>query len=99
MCTSEITAQIFEVSSAKERRREPRKTTLKSGEILYRQTHCLMACVIMDLSEKGAMLKPEDPKPCPDAFVLRIKDGACYVSQITWRKDALLGVTFIAELN
>lgn len=99
MCGNEVTAQIFEAPSAAERRREPRKTILKSGEILYRQTDCLMACVILDLSERGAMLKPEDPHVCPDVFILRIKEEACHVCQIAWREEALLGVTFIAELD
>ena len=99
MSKGEITGQIFATPVAEERRETARKATVKSGEIVYKHTYCIMSCVVLDLSEDGARMKPEDPLACPEVFLLRIKHGACLVCQAIWREKGEVGVKFIAELD
>jgi len=51
--------------SASERRSDSRSAMIKSGQIVYRAATCVMDCVILNLSDEGAALQPEDPHRLP----------------------------------
>ena len=78
-----------------ERRGALRTRTIKSGMIVYNQNKCDMECLVLSLSDDGAALQPQDMLNLPDAFVLKIKDGAAHECQVCWRHANKLGVRFI----
>ncbi len=53
-----------------------------------------MDCLVLSLSDDGAALQPLDSLNIPDAFVLKIKDGAVHECQVCWRHADKLGVRF-----
>ncbi|MDX1401040.1 MAG: hypothetical protein R3245_03885, partial [Kiloniellales bacterium] len=71
----------------------------KSSEIVYKKAFCLMNCLVLDLSENGARLRPDDAEACPEVFLLRLTDGVCHVCSVAWREDQELGVMFVAQLG
>lgn len=77
-----------------ERRGALRTRTIKSGLIAFNQNQCDMDCLVLSLSDDGAALQPLDSLNIPDAFVLKIKDGAVHECQVCWRHGNKLGVRF-----
>jgi DNA-binding response OmpR family regulator len=77
-----------------ERRGAQRTRTIKSGLIAYNRNQCDMDCLVLSLSDDGAALQPLDSLNIPDAFVLKIKDGAVHECQVCWRHADKLGVRF-----
>jgi DNA-binding response OmpR family regulator len=78
-----------------ERRDSARRNVLRSGQIVYQSGNCVMDCVILNLSDKGAALQPEDALRCPDAFTLMIRDGKTHLCEVCWRYRTKLGVGFV----
>lgn len=93
-----VPGQIF-ATRPRERRGEERRTVLKAGEIVFKRDFCLMNCVVLDLSSKGARVRPESPEDCPEIFLLRLNDLSCHVCSVIWREADQVGVTFVAELD
>lgn len=86
--------QVAEERTAPERRDSSRRNVLKSGRIYSVSTNQTMDCTILNLSDKGAALKPADPPYCPASFTLEISDGAVHQSEICWRYRDKVGVRF-----
>jgi DNA-binding response OmpR family regulator len=78
-----------------ERRHGARGNVIKAGRIVYQAATCVMSCVILNLSDKGAALQPEDALRCPDAFTLKIHNGPSYRCEVCWRYRTKLGVRFL----
>ncbi|MEE8189268.1 MAG: PilZ domain-containing protein [Kiloniellales bacterium] len=78
-----------------ERRADPRAKTLKGAQIVYRDGNCVMDCLISNLSEGGAKLKPSDIFACPDTFELRIKDAPARRCRIVRRSGSEVAVEFL----
>ncbi len=83
------------VTRVPERRHGTRGSVIKAGRIVYRAATCTMDCVVLNLSDKGAALQPEDALRCPDAFTLKIQHGPSYRCQVCWRYRSKLGVRFL----
>ncbi|MEE9159625.1 MAG: response regulator [Gammaproteobacteria bacterium] len=81
--------------SASERRSDSRSAMIKSGQIVYRAATCVMDCVILNLSDEGAALQPEDPHRLPATFNLAIHHGPTYHCEVCWRHRNKLGVRFL----
>ena len=79
---------------AADRRREKRERTLKYGKIIHSGNSCMMDCMVLDLTESGARLKPNDIMLCPEEFVLKVQYGPTHGCEVVWRKGAELGVRF-----
>lgn len=77
------------------RRRTRRRHVLRNALIVFRGGHCTLRCVVCDVSETGARLKPADPGMCPDAFVLKLTDGPSRHCEVAWRKGGMVGVRFL----
>ena len=78
------------------RRRAPRAQTCKTGRIAASGKPAVHFCVILNLSETGACLRPADPAAVPEYFDLLV-DGAAEPSRrcrVIWRKETRLGVEF-----
>ncbi len=90
------TAQI------RERRKRRRKALLSSAKIVCRNDGGAMLCVVLNISEGGAKLRPADMPSCPDKFTLQLGDSHTRECEVVWRNQAFLGVRFVAawrELN
>ena len=82
-----------------DRRGTDRYATLKSADIIYRRTTSTMDCVVLNLSDSGALLRAKDHKDCPDAFLLSVLDGHFYVCRVAWRRGGEIGVHFTDQLE
>ena len=83
-----------EPSSNPERRSVNRRKMLGGGVISYDDGNCTMQCVVLDMSDGGARIRPADALACPDEFLLVTKDGGRAACQIAWRRDEFVGVRF-----
>ena len=78
-----------------EQRAESRARTIKAGTISYKNESCTMECAILDLSAKGAKLKPRDAMLLPEVFRLRIPYGRTYDCEVVRRWRDQVGVRFL----
>jgi len=77
------------------RRQHSRIRTLKSGQIVYNNAHCIENCLILNLSEGGAALQAADFFDVPTTFVLKVRHGATYHCEVCWQLGKKLGVRFV----
>ena len=76
-------------------RREIKRTrTLKSGQIIYKNSNCVIDCLIMDLSKTGARLEAADMFDCPSIILLQVLHGPTYRCEVRWQSGKTLGVAF-----
>ncbi len=94
MAEQTLNGEIF-AEADDEHRREQRKKTLKTGDIVFERQQCLMQCVIMDLSTHGAKLKVGDPLNCPSRFRLHIGDDNTHLCEVAWRDGTYVGARFL----
>lgn len=87
-------ASMAEINPDSENRRHPRKRTLKQGQIIFQNGHCIVDCAILDISEGGAKLKPSDTLLCPEHFLLKIKFGPSHNCEVIWQSGDIIGVCF-----
>jgi len=85
---------VIEGDGSSEKRREKRERTLKHGTIIHGRGSCVMDCVVLDLTDGGARLKPADIMLCPQEFSLKIQYGSLHNCDVIWRKNTELGVRF-----
>ena len=77
------------------RRQSKRTRTLKSGQIVYNFSSCVIDCVIKDLSDTGARLVVPDMFECPPKITLRILHGPTWQCRVRWQSGKSIGVQFI----
>lgn len=56
-----------------------------------------MDCVIVNMSEGGAKLRPADMLGCPDEFALQLHGNNFLDCEVIWRKHNVLGVRFVSS--
>jgi len=78
-----------------ERRASARNKTLRTATISYQYDSCTMKCIILDISELGAKLKPTDSMILPEYFRLKIDYGQSYNCQMVRRTKDQIGVRFV----
>ena len=79
-----------------EHRQQPRRRTLKGGEIVFHEGGSSIDCVIRNDSAEGAMLKVASVVGIPDRFILT-GDGPPRHCVVVWRRADSLGVHFEGE--
>ncbi len=75
-------------------RKQKRMKTIKSGQIIFHHDHCLVKCLVKDLTNNGAKLETEIAIDCPDDFKLALQDGRTFDCFVAWRKANVIGVRF-----
>ena len=70
---------------------------IRTGQIVFGSKHCSMGCTVMDLSQHGARLRPDDPLQCPDEFSLFIKNMEERACHIAWRAGLYVGGNFLKQ--
>ena len=83
-----------EAASADDRRNSSRAGRLLSGKIVYNNSSCVMNCVILNMSDGGAKLRPADIVHCPLEFALRVAGQRPRDCEVVWRSQDTLGVRF-----
>ncbi|MHA1151100.1 MAG: PilZ domain-containing protein [Alphaproteobacteria bacterium] len=73
-------------------RRFERTTVLWSGQLVYREQS--VACVIVNISAGGAMVRSEDPAFYATSVVLRNSRIGDLAAEVLWRQDDELGLKF-----
>jgi hypothetical protein len=85
---------VVQEEKSSDRRREKRERTLRHGKVIYSGSSCMMDCLVLDLTEGGARIKPADIMLCPEEFVLKIQYSPLRSCEVVWRKNTELGVRF-----
>ena len=75
-----------------EHRRFERTTVLWSGHLVYREQS--VACVIVNISAGGAMVRSEDPAFFMNSVVLRNPRIGDLAAEVVWRQNDELGLRF-----
>ncbi len=87
--------QVALSSDSPERRRHRRFSTLKTGELTFRDGRHPVACLILNLSYGGAELRvPDEDFDCPSFFSLKLQAGPVHGCEVRWRRGDKLGVKF-----
>lgn len=76
-------------------RESVRHKILKAGQILYRNSTCVMDCTILNISATGACIQPADAFEEFGTFTLKIAHGPSRRCEVRWRSGGKLGVRFI----
>ena len=78
-----------------ERRIAPRRRVLKNALIVFSSRYCTHRCVILNMSDTGAQLMPQDVSQCPSEFVLKPQIGQERDCEVVWRKGEFVGVRYV----
>ncbi len=76
-------------------RRFDRTTVLWSGELVNREQ--IVACVIVNISAGGAMVRAEDSAFIMTSVVLRNSHIGELAAEVLWRQDDELGLKFAED--
>ncbi len=77
-----------------ERRKSPRRRTLKAGTIVFNRDGGI-SCRVRNLSSAGACLEVTSPFGIPDSFTLVIEsDHFRQPCRVIWKKSNLIGILF-----
>jgi len=80
-----------------ERRKTPRYSTSNDARILFRNRSCQMKCAIVEVSNKGARLKPSDPVLLPNEFELVMSPTQRVICEVVHRTASEVGVRFLSR--
>ena len=78
-----------------DRRVSPRRRVLKNALIVFNSRYCTHRCFILNMSDTGAQLMPQDVIECPNEFVLKPSIGQERDCEVVWRKGELVGVRYV----
>ncbi len=78
-----------------ERRRFERTTVLWSGHLVHGDQ--AVACLIVNISAGGAMVRTDDAATCPASVTLRNSRIGDLAAEITWRKNNEMGLRFLDD--
>ena len=96
MATQDLTPRpINPYEKVGEKRQAHRTRVIKKAMVVFNGGHCSMDCQVLDLSEIGARLKPDDILVCPEQFTLKFPHGSVHLCEVRWRKGNILGVRFL----
>ncbi len=80
---------------ARNRRRSPRKKIVKGGEIAFNDNQCVSECLVLDMSEGGAVIQPADRLNFPNQFLLRFRFVPTSTCEVSWKKANRIGIRFL----
>ena len=89
--TEQATQPPFDV----DRRHVHRHRALMSARIVFRGGFCSMGCLILNISDEGALLQPDDIFLCPKSFTLKPRTDPPWECETIWRKGEKIGVRFL----
>ena len=87
--------QTHDAADDAERRISPRRRVLKNALIVFNSRYCTHRCFILNMSDSGAQLMPQDAGQCPSEFVLKPDIGRERDCEVVWRKGGVVGVRYV----
>ena len=81
--------------SMPKRRRYVRTTVLWSGHLVHGDQ--VLACLIVNISAGGAMVRTDDAAICPASVTLRSARIGDLAAEVTWRKNNEMGLKFLDD--
>jgi hypothetical protein len=72
-----------------------RVSTLKNAKIVYNNGHCVVECVVKNLSQSGARIELPSVIDLPKDVTLMINGGPKHVCEVAWSKNDYIGVRFV----
>jgi hypothetical protein len=82
-------------SAIADRRGMPRHRAILGAQIFYRDGLCSTGCIILNFSDRGALLRLSDFSLCPQNFVLKPRFEAPHTCEIAWRRGQMVGVHYV----
>ena len=71
---------------------------LKGGQVVFDKGRCVAACIVRDISERGARIEVSSVIGIPSEFTLLLDDrSAAPVCFVKWRNQTTLGVEFLPK--
>lgn len=80
-----------------EHRAAQRRTTLKSGRLVFNGGRSTLDCTVRNLSAKGAKLQLASVVGVPDTFDLLLDGHSRQPCKVVWRRLKELGIAFRTE--
>ena len=80
-----------------EQRQSNRRKTLKTGKIIFNNSHCVVECTVRDMSDGGAQLELPCYVDLPEMLTLAIPGGPNRDCEIVWSSNTKLGVRFLSS--
>jgi hypothetical protein len=80
-----------------ERRAFPRSKVQIDGKVVAPDMPCVIACMIQNLSEDGALVATDEPARVPRrAYLWQARTGTLFECDVRWRKGGrLFGLRFV----
>ena len=78
-----------------DRRHARRHRALMGARIIFRDGNCSMGCLVLNISDEGALLQPDDTFLCPKSFTLKPRTDPPRECETIWRKGTKIGVRFL----
>ena len=78
-----------------ERRKHLRERVLRRARIVLRNGHVVIDCILLDISEAGALLKTSGFQVLPERFKLQIVGGQTREVGVCYRAPETTGVQFL----
>ena len=88
-------AQFDRLFTPMQRRESPRVRVSKFAYIALQEGDRTIRTRILDESETGAMLTPDEISSCPKEFVLKPDAGVPRQCEVRWRRGSNMGVRFL----
>jgi PilZ domain-containing protein len=77
-----------------DRRTSPRVPEFRRAQIVFNDNRSRILCIVVNSSEKGAMLRVREATEVPDTFDLHI-NGEVPAAWIVWKGTGAVGVNWI----
>jgi PilZ domain len=77
-----------------ERRASPRAFEFKRAEIVFNDDRSRIACIVVNASAGGAMLRVRDEADVPHTFSLHL-DDKIHAAWVVWKNNGALGINWI----
>jgi hypothetical protein len=86
---------VEQTTPGTDRRHAQRHRALMGARIVFRNGYCSMGCLVLNISDEGALLQPDDVVMCPKTFTLQPRADAPRQCELIWRKGDKIGVRFV----
>ena len=75
----------------------PRRRVLLSGKLVYGASEMTLDCAILDLSTTGARVRLRGAEPLVEPiYLVDLMHGMAYRARQIWRREAQVGLAFVA---
>lgn len=82
-----------------EQRQRRRWKTLKTAKIIFNNGHCVVECIVRDLSDDGARLELPCPLDLPETFTLSMPGGTSHDCEVVRSTNTERGVRFLGAAH